>query len=169
MQAVVVCVVKDGCESCKIYKDHQQKKLVDLIRSDLRLGMLTYKVMSGVNDPDLTLESVNVKIPRLTTEYHPDILTTYWKWWPSWMVFPIAAWNNHEVPLEGLVFCADIETNTNGEKEMIANPKSSYSVAAESIYPWILDALDTLTRESSPVIMNYSDYKNANRTFYVNR
>jgi hypothetical protein len=167
MRAILVSVVQDGCEACKLYKDHQQAKLVDLVKKDLRLGMITYRASyNEKNEATLVLEAVNVGTPTMRRDFHPDLLSNaYNAWRPSWYLFDLQDWGNHNNNLEGDIYCGKIINDSTG-REMVSDPTTTYSIEAESVYYWLVESISK--RETNINETTYLNHKKRNRDIYYN-
>lgn len=131
MSAIFVIVVKEAgaCAACDHYKADEHDKLMDLLSHMRNVKVLLYTTNNKPGTRSLDKES------------HPELLKTYWKWWPNFMLFTEESWRKHDSDLKGFVMGADIMVDELGIRQMVESKTEHHDIRAESIKQWINNKL----------------------------
>lgn len=159
MKSVLVIITQpDGrCPSCDLYKATQHNKLLELLSKHPEIGLCHFEASYGT-DGERKLKLLTGKSPY----YHPELLTVWWKWFPSFMLFSSKHWIEKDKPLEGFIHGGEVKlTGPSGMRQIEeekSNSKNKYDARAESVYKWLVGC--STTDLNYPPVRTYRDYKN---------
>ena len=137
MKVVLVIVTRPVgvCSTCDHYKASQELKLMQLLKGQTNVRVITLTASSTVKG-DSFLEK---------EYYHPQMLTVYWKWWPSFFLFTEESWKDPNSDLKGYILGGKLGS-VNGEPKMVEDIiESKYSSLALDIFSWTTEKMNKLT------------------------
>jgi hypothetical protein len=175
IRGIFVIVTLPSCGHCQDYLFNQHDKLLNLLRSDGRIKLLHLIAEGYENTKRLVIaeETANEKgltLPHDSSFKLPaELYTTYWKWWPNFMLFTKESWESCS---NGQKTCR-LQGSTLGGKvinkideygkaiQIIEENPREYNAQAEKIMEWIINQLNSSLFESQRRIR----YKNSDNEY----
>lgn len=155
----VIMVLPDGqCAACDEYKTKEHRNFVEALKRDKRFGLVVYEcsldsseqrrlsvvnTIPGIPGP---IDIMNGRItPDVVSTPHPDLYSTYWEWWPNFMIFNVDDFTSRNSSLvKSAIFCGKLTPSTQSESgyAIVESEMGLYYPSADNLSKWATLILD---------------------------
>ncbi len=156
MRPVLVIITDDDCPHCKKYKVEERAKFERRLQLDARVTIINMEPIDKIIDNKGRV----TKVLYSGTNYHPELSYRYLCWYPNFILCTSTDWNNHNGPLNGIVYGGKFvkQTTVSGSIiETIIPEDEVNDITTDNLMQWVTNNLNTSKFKKKNVV-KYAEY-----------